>query len=74
MDLSSSQLIEYLIKVGITISTIGNVTTRYDCAGRDGQTEIYIPVFEGQEFRFSVPEHLRTPDFSVLSMFALSVQ
>ena len=35
----------------ITVSTIGSVTTRYDRSGKDGMTEIYIPVFEGQEIR-----------------------
>eukprot|EP00536_Pseudo-nitzschia_multiseries_P013546 jgi/Psemu1/35541/gm1.35541_g len=34
---------------GISISTIGAIATRYDRKGDDGMTEIYIPVFEGQE-------------------------
>jgi len=38
----------------ITISTIGTVAVRYDREGEDGMTEIYVPVFEGQDiFVFS---------------------
>lgn len=33
----------------ITVSTIGTVATRYDRAGDDGITEIYVPVFEAQD-------------------------
>ena len=34
---------------GISISTVGGLSWRYDEAGPDGMTEIYIPVFEGRD-------------------------
>lgn len=34
---------------GISISTIGGITWRYDKSGPGGMAELYIPVFEGRD-------------------------
>ena len=52
--------------MGVSISTIGGLTWRYDRPGPDGKAEIYFPVFEAQNihvlsFRKTASERIDCP-------------